>query len=201
MESRAGLGICEIDPKEKFFKAAGHMGAPKAHFEYMEEGRRPWLYRNGGSSVVPFESVMPYPRICAHRGFNTVAPENSMPAFGAAVALGAEEIEFDIWSTKDKVLVSAHDETLERVSDGAGKIEDYTYAELLKLDFGAKHGEKFRGLKIPTFEQILKKFAGRAIMNIHVKIWDKNDPEPMIEEIVALIRKYDCERHVYFMTR
>ena len=200
MESSVGLGICEIEPKEKYYKPAGHMGKTRAHYEYIEEGRRPWLYRNGGASVVPFDDVMEYPRLCAHRGFNTVAPENSMPAFGAAVALGAEEIEFDLWSTKDGVLVSCHDSTLERVSDGSGKIYEHTYEELLQLDFGIKHGEKFKGLKIPTFEEILQKFAGRVIMNIHVKIWDENFENPMIEEIVALIRKYDCERHIYFMT-
>ena len=200
MESRVGLGVCEIEVKNKYYKPAGHMGGLKSHYEYIEEGRRPWLYRNGGASVVLFDGLMKYPRLCAHRGFNTVAPENSMPAFGAAVALGAEEIEFDIWSTKDKVLVSCHDSTLERVSNGEGNIYDRTYAELLSLDFGVKHGEKFRGLRIPTFEDILKKFAGRVIMNIHVKIWDANFEDPMIEEIVALIRKYDCEKHIYFMT-
>jgi len=200
MKNRVGLGICEIDPEKKFYKAAGHLGSLKSHYEYIEEGRRPWLYRNGGASVVPFDDKMKYPRLCAHRGFNTVAPENSMPAFGAAVALGAEEIEFDLWSTADGVLVSCHDATLDRVSDGTGKIYEHTYEELLKLDFGAKCGEKFRGLKIPTFEEILQKFAGRVIMNIHVKIWDKNFENPMIEEIVGLIRKYDCEKHIYFMT-
>ncbi len=201
MKSRVGLGICEIDPKNKYYKPAGHMGVPKAHYEYIEEGRRPWLYRNGGASVVPFDNVMKYPRLCAHRGFNTVAPENSMPAFGAAVALGAEEIEFDIWSTKDRVLVSCHDSTLDRVSDGCGEIYEHTYEELLRLDFGAKHGEKFGGLKIPTFEEILQKFAGRVIMNIHVKPWCIECDDPMIEEIVGLVRKYDCEKHVYFMAK
>ena len=200
MESRVGLGVCEIDPQNKYYKPAGHMGKLKSHYEYIEEGRRPWLYRNGGASVLPFDSVMKYPRLCAHRGFNTVAPENSMPAFGAAVALGAEEIEFDLWSTKDGVLVSCHDSTLERVSNGSGKIYEHTYEELLQLDFGAKHGEKFKGLKICTFEEILQKFAGRVIMNIHVKIWDSRFEKLMIEEIVALVRKYDCEKHVYFMT-
>ncbi len=200
MESRVGLGVCEIDPMDKYYKPAGHMGKPKAHYQYIEEGRRPWLYRNGGASVVPFDGVMKYPRICAHRGFSTVAPENSMPAFGAAVALGAEEIEFDLWSTRDGVLVSCHDSTLDRVSNGHGKIYEHTYEELLALDFGGKHGEKFSGLKIPTFEEILQKFAGRVIMNIHVKIWDSKMEDSMMEEIVALIRKYDCEKHVYFMT-
>ena len=200
MKNSVGLGICEIEPKDKYYKAAGHQGALKAHYQYIEEGRRPWLYRNGGTSVTLFDDVMPYPRICAHRGFNTVAPENSMPAFGAAVALGAEEIEFDIWATKDGVLVSSHDDTLERVSDGEGKIYERTYEELMKLDFGAKCGEKFKGLRIATFEDILRKFAGRVIMNIHVKIWNHAQAEDKLEEIVALIRKYDCEKHVYFMT-
>lgn len=200
LKNQVGLGICEINPKEKYYKAAGHLGTLKSHYEYIEEGRRPWLYRNSGASVVPFESVMKYPRICAHRGFNTIAPENSLPAFGAAVALGAEEIEFDIWSTTDKVLVSSHDSSLERVSDGSGKIYEHTYDELLSLDFGFKRGEKFRGLKICTFEEILQKFAGRVIMNIHVKIWDMKFADTMMEEIVGLIRKYDCAKHVYFMT-
>ena len=200
MESRSGLGIYEIDPKDKYYKPAGHGGTPKAHYEYMEVGRRPWLYRNGGASVVPFDSVMPYPRLCAHRGFSTAAPENTMPAFGSAVALEAEEIEFDLWSTSDGVLVSCHDDTLDRVSNGHGKIYDHTYDELIKLDFGTKSPDKFGGLKITSFENILKKFAGRVVMNIHVKIWDYKRERDMLPEIVALIRKYDCERHVYFMT-
>ncbi len=200
MKSRVGLGTTHIDPEKKYYKPAGHLGAPKAHYQYIEEGRRPWLYRNGGASVVRTDEKMPYPRLCAHRGFNTVAPENSMPAFGAAVALGAEEIELDIWSTSDGVLVSCHDATLERVSNGEGKIYEKTFAELRALDFGVKHGEKFAGLTIPTFEEILQKFAGRVIMNLHVKIWDARFEKHMLEEIVSLIRKYDCEKQVYFMT-
>jgi glycerophosphoryl diester phosphodiesterase len=123
-----------------------------------------------------------------------------MPAFGSAVALGAEEIEFDLWSSLDGVLVSCHDDTLDRVSNGSGKIYQKTYEELLQFDFGAKKGEKFKGLKIPTFEEILRKFAGRVIMNIHVKIWDRAFSDDKMQEIVRLIRKYDCEKHVYFMT-
>lgn len=153
-----------------------------------------------GREEVQTEALTPYPRLCAHRGFNAVAPENTIPAFSAAVALGAEEIEFDLWATKDRVLVSCHDGTLERVSDGEGQIYEHTYEELLTLDFGVKHGEKFKGLKIPTFEDILKKFACRVIMNIHVKVWDHTD-FGMLEEIVSLIRKYGCEKYCYFMSR
>ena len=205
MKSKAGYETVEIGPQKKFYKAAGFAGVGKPgkpHYEYIEDGRRPWIYRNGGAGVVRFDDLMPYPRICAHRGFNAVAPENSMPAFGAAVALGAEEIEFDLWQTKDGVFVSCHDDTLDRVSNGTGKICDYTYAELSKLDFGIKHGEKFAGLKIPTFEEILQKFASRCIMNIHVKFWDENagDDEATLDAMAALIHKYDCEKHCYFMS-
>ena len=200
MKSETGIAKVEFDPNDKFYKPAGFGGKPAAHYEYMEWGRKPWQYRVGGPSVALFEEDMKYPRTCAHRGFNTIAPENSLPAFGAAVAMGAEEIEFDIWSTADGVLVSCHDDSLERVSNGEGKIYDHTYEELLQLDFGAKYGEKFKGLKIARFEDILKKLAGQVIMNIHVKIWDCNYNDDKLEEIVALIRKYDCQRHVYFMT-
>jgi len=200
MLGRFGMETVEFDPLDKYLKPAGFGNPDAPHYKYIEYGRKPWQYRVSGPSVVPFDSVMKYPRICAHRGFNTIAPENTMPAFGAAVAMGAEEIEFDIWSTKDGVLVSCHDDSLERVSDGKGKIYDCTYDELLKLDFGAKTGESFKGLKIATFEDILKKFAGQTIMNIHVKIWDCNQSDDKMEEIVSLIRKYDCEKHIYFMT-
>lgn len=201
MKSETGVVSFEIDPKDKYFKPAGFGNPPAAHWQYIEEGRRPYKYRPGGSMMVAHDEKMPYPRVCAHRGFNSVAPENSLPAYGAAVSLGAEEIEFDLWSTKDGVLVSLHDPTLDRVSNGKGNVWDYTYEELLAFDFGEKQrGEKFKGLKIPTFEEILKKFACTTIMNIHVKIWDGDNADLKIEEIVGLIHKYDCEKHVYFMS-
>lgn len=207
MKNEVGIASCEFDPHEKYFKPAGFKGKPKSHYEYIDEGRRPWLYRNGGSMMIPNDTYLPYPRICAHRGFSTIAPENSMPAFGAAVALGAEEIEFDIWSTKDGELVSIHDSSLGRVSTGNGYVWEHTYEELLNYDFGVKHSEHFSGLQIVKFEDILKKFACTTIMNIHVKIWDEelyrkgvDVPDPQYERIAALLRQYDCEHHCYTMT-
>ena len=201
MKSRIGIGSCEIDPKKKYYKAAGFKGQPKAHYEYVEEGRRPWLYRNGGAGVVAFDDVMPYPRLCAHRGFSTVAPENSMPAFGAAIGLGASEIELDVWATKDGEIVSCHDSTLERVSDGTGKLFEHTLAELQTFDFGKKFGERFAGLRIVTLDEVLKRFASRTVMNIHVKPYSLTEayPEYIMKKIVALVRRYDSARHCYFM--
>ena len=200
MKSRVGLGTLEIDPTAKHEKPAGFGGKSQPHHRYVEVGRRPWLYRPGGAAIARYDDIMPYPRVCAHRGYSTVAPENTMPAFGAAVALGAEEIEFDLWATSDGVIVSCHDDTLDRVSNGHGKIYEHTYEELAALDFGGKHDPRFAGLSIATFEDILRRLACQTVMNIHVKIWDCEQEKDYLEDIVALIRKYDCARHVYFMT-
>ncbi|MBQ2943046.1 MAG: hypothetical protein IJD97_12510 [Clostridia bacterium] len=202
MGSKVGMECVEINPEEKYYKPGGFGNPDMAHFEYIEKGRRPWKYRPAGSAIVKHDALMPYPRICAHRGFNTVAPENSMPAFGAAVALGAEEIEFDLWYTKDGEVVSLHDPDLDRVSDGTGKVYDHTYEELLAYDFGIKYSEEFKGLKILKFEEILKKFACHVIMNIHIKSVDNINPLPeeYLKKIIDLIRKYDCEKYSYFMT-
>lgn len=202
MRSRVGLEAVDIDVRKKYYKPAGFGNPDAAHYEYIEKGRRPWKYRPAGSAIVMRDDWMPYPRTCAHRGFNSVAPENSMPAYGAAVAMGAEEIEFDLWETKDHEIVSCHDATLDRVSTGTGKIYDYTLEELRQFDFGVKFGEAFKGMKILTFEEILKKFSCHTIMNIHIKSLNDTDPlrEDYLKKIIALIDKYDCRKYVYFMT-
>ena len=202
MKSRIGMECVEIDPKAKYYKAAGFGNPPAAHWEYIESGRRTWKYRPSGPATCLTDKAMPYPRVCAHRGFNTVAPENSLPAFGAAVALGAEEIEFDLWVTADGEIVSTHDKRLERTSNGSGFVFEKTYAELTELDFGSKFSEEFKGLKIVLFEEILRKFARQCIMNIHIKSVDTSMPhnEEELKKIISLIKAYDCERHVYFMT-
>ena len=84
---------------------------------------------------------------------------------------------------------------MERISDGVGKVYEHTYEELLKYDFGVKFGEKFKGLKILRFEEILKKFACHAVMNIHIKTINNSceyDKE-LLGKIIALIDEYDCQ--------
>lgn len=148
---------------------------------------------------------MPYPRICAHRGFNTVAPENSLAAFGAAIGMGAVEIEFDVRFTRDGVPVVAHDSNLERVSNGSGMIENKTLAELYEYDFGSRFSERFANTKIALFEEVLSKFSQHAVFNLHLKnpgdgleALNYYSTESM-EKIVELLYKYDQQKHVYFM--
>ncbi len=201
MKGRFGMETVEFDPKNKHYKPAGFGNPDASHYEYIEYGRKPWQYRPAGSAIIKNEKTLGYPRVCAHRGFSVVAPENSMPAFGAAVALGAEEIELDLWPTADGEIVSCHDRNLDRVSTGNGFITEKTLQELQEYDFGVKFGEKFKGLSIVKFEDILKKFSGQVIMNVHVKPLSLTAPYPeeIIAKIVELIRKYNCQSYVYFM--
>ena len=201
MKGKFGMATVEFDPNDKYLKPAGFGNPDAPHYEYIEFGRKPWQYRFSGSAVVNDDKTMKYPRVCAHRGFSTIAPENSMPAYGAAVAMGADEIELDLWPTDDGELVSCHDRNLERVSDGTGFITDYTLNELKKLDFGVKFGEKFKGLRILKFEDVLNKFSGQVIMNVHVKPLSYTEPYPeeIMKKIVGLVRKFGCEKYVYFM--
>lgn len=198
MKSKVGVACAEFDPHKKYYKPAGFRGQPKAHYEYIEEGRRPWLYRNGGAGVAVFDKYMPYPRLCAHRGYRGAAPENTLPAFGAAVALGAKEIALELCSTKDGVLVVVPDGDLSRVCDGTGRVKEYSYRELCSFDFGAPFGEAYRGLRPASLEEVLEKLGGRAVMNIHLPLGGADENEKAFERIAALVEKYDCVRHVYF---
>ena len=203
MFSRVGTLTVEFDPHAKYLKPMGYGNPPGLHSTYIEVGRRPWKYRPAGSAIIPGyrDAAKALPkRLCAHRGFSTVAPENSLPAFGSAVALGANEIEFDLWWTKDGEIVSIHDATLDRVSNGTGKVFDHTYGELLKLDFGSKTGQHFAGLKILRFEEILAKLSCHTIMNIHMKDVGKEWDEAHVKKVLRLIDAYDARGHVYFMS-
>ncbi|MBR6501750.1 MAG: hypothetical protein IKT25_09615, partial [Firmicutes bacterium] len=102
----------------------------------------------------------------------------------------------------DGEIVSIHDKTLERVSDGEGNVWEKTLEELEALDFGVKAGDSYKGMKILKFEDILKKFSCHAVMNIHLKTPSNDfdyDPEVM-KKIIDLIRQYDCDKYVYFMS-
>ena len=92
----------------------------------------------------------------AHRGASSYAPENTMSAFRLGLAMGANGIETDVQRTKDGILVLFHDDTLKRVIGVEGKIQDYTYEELLQFDVcGCGQRDK-----IPRFEDFLKEFSG-----------------------------------------
>ena len=197
----AGKLLCEIaDPKWKYMRSNSFGGDLIRNDLFVEQGRTPWAYRPCGPFVKLDDRRMPYPRVCAHRGFHVTLPENSLPALGAAVAMGADEIEFDLWETADGVPVSIHDPTLDRVSDGSGTVREKTFAELRALDFGVKAHPSLKGLNIVTLEEILRQFARQTVMNIHIKsVEGEFFSRPFIRKVADLLRRYDCADHAYFM--
>ncbi|MEH7379970.1 glycerophosphodiester phosphodiesterase family protein [Bacillus sp. JJ1533] len=118
----------------------------------------------------------------AHRGASGYAPENTIAGFDVAVDMKADYIEIDVQRSKDGELVLIHDTTVDRTTDGTGKVGDLTFEKLRSLDAGSWKGEQFAGEQIPTFEEILERYRGKVGIFIELKA-----PElyPGIEEQVA----------------
>ncbi|MFO7637429.1 MAG: glycerophosphodiester phosphodiesterase family protein [Clostridia bacterium] len=162
---KTGLFTVDIDPRQKRIRPASYGEPALTSREIIETYRVESLYRKNLSLLDRGK----YPRICAHRGLSVACPENTLPSFGAAVALGAQEIEFDVCPSKDGHLVVIHDSSLDRTTDGTGNVEDLTWAQINQADAGIKHGEIWKGVRVPLAEEVFRLFANRVIMNIHIK--------------------------------
>ena len=92
--------------------------------------------------------------VCAHRGLDDSAPENTLASFEGALARGMV-IECDIQRTADDHLAIVHDPTVDRTTDGSGEIAQMTLAEVKEVDAGSWYGEPFAGQRVPTFDEAL----------------------------------------------
>ncbi len=110
-------------------------------------------------------------KIIAHRGSNKVAPQNTLPAFRAAIAEGTDGFETDVHVTKDGKLVICHNYTIDATSDGRGDITDYTLGELKQFDFGSYFSADFKGTPLPTVDEFLDLVGptDAEIINIELK--------------------------------
>ena len=125
------------------------------------------------------------PLTVAHRGDPAAAPENTLPAFEAALRSGAEVLELDLQLTSDGHAVLFHDDVLDRTTDGSGPITDRTLAELQALDAGTWYGSAWAGTRIPTFSDFLPLLqASHARALIELKgIWTPAGLRPVIAAI------------------
>lgn len=98
--------------------------------------------------------------IVAHRGWSAVYPENTLLAAKMAVQAGADGTEFDVYATRDGVVVLMHDKTIDRTTDGTGEVTSKTLAELRQLDAGSWKDPKFAGEPVPTLEEVLRLLKG-----------------------------------------
>lgn len=103
--------------------------------------------------------------VVAHRGDWRNAPENSLQAFQNCIDMGVDMIELDLHMSKDSVLFLMHDNTVDRTTNGHGKVSDLTAAELKALRLKAGHGVTTRH-EIPTFEEALNLCKGKILINV-----------------------------------
>jgi glycerophosphoryl diester phosphodiesterase len=105
----------------------------------------------------------------AHRGGRALAPENTLAALREGMKYDVEYLEIDVHQTLDSVVVVSHDETLDRCTDGHGRIDKTAFAEIRKLDAGAWFDPKFKGEKVPTLEEVLDLVDGKHKLWIELK--------------------------------
>jgi glycerophosphoryl diester phosphodiesterase len=122
----------------------------------------------------------PYPRIFAHRGGGSLAPENTLAAIRTGQALGFGAHEFDVKLSKDGVAMLLHDDTLERTAGIKARASDLDWEELRALDAGAWHSEKFRGERLPSFEEAARLLRSQGTLaNVEIK------PTPGFERVTG----------------
>lgn len=133
--------------------------------------------------------------VFGHRGAKAYAPMNTIPAFELAVAQGADGIELDVHRSKDGHAVIVHDFTVDSTSDGSGRVTDMTLAQLKELDAGSWFGEEFRGVRIPTLDEVFEAVGSRTLVNVEIK---SESPETDgVEQVVAdVIQRHDMARRV-----
>jgi glycerophosphoryl diester phosphodiesterase len=101
--------------------------------------------------------------VVAHRGASGYAPENTERAFRLAARLGADAVETDIRRTRDGRLVLIHDDTVDRTTDGSGRVRDRTLDEIRRFDAGGWFGPSFAGEGILTFSEGLELFQSLGL--------------------------------------
>ncbi len=141
----------------------------------------------------------------AHRGASGYAPEHTLVSYELGEKLKGDYIEIDLQMTKDGQLIAMHDETLDRTTNGAGKVKDVTLAEIKQLDAGSWFNKaypqyaksSYKGLTVPTLEEIFQKFGQSKRYYIETKS-PKVYPG-MEEKLVYLIEKYGIDKRKLFV--
>ena len=140
---------------------------------------------------------LPQPVIFAHRGASAHAPENTIAAFELALTQHADGVELDVKLTSDGQVVVHHDSTVNRTTNGQGRLKDMSLAVLKKLDAGFSFSEQFRGETIPTLEEVFEAVGKRTFINI--ELTNYNTPgDHLVETVCMLVKKHQLQKRVMF---
>lgn len=127
--------------------------------------------------------------VICHRGDHVLVPENTIAAYKNAIKNGADYVEIDLRTTKDSVLVIMHDATVDRMTNGKGKVSDLTFAQIQQLKVYNKTGDTTKTYPIPTFEEVLNTCKN----NIHIYLDFKN---ASVQQAYNMIKQYGMEHDV-----
>jgi glycerophosphoryl diester phosphodiesterase len=127
------------------------------------------------------------PLVMAHRGAKDSAPENTVAAFRQAIELGADAVEMDIIRCASGEIVVLHDDTVNRTSNGSGRVDALTLDELVELDAGSWFGPPFAGESIPLLDDVLDAVGGRVRLNIEIRL-QRPGAQPMEAELAGKLR-------------
>lgn len=132
------------------------------------------------------------PLIIAHGGFAGQYPNNTLPAINAAIALGVDYVEVDLNLSKDDEVMVIHDSTVDRTTNGEGRVRDLTLKQLKALDAGSWFHDRFSGVQIPTLEEILPLFKNsQSRLCLEFKLNADGQADEGIESrVVDLVRKH-----------
>jgi glycerophosphoryl diester phosphodiesterase len=142
-----------------------------------------------------FDLTPPY--FFAHRGASTCAPENTLASFQMAFDQGARLIEFDVKLSVDKQVVVIHDQTVDRTTNGKGKVNQLTLSMLKRLDAGSWFDEKFRGETIPTLDEVFNIFGKKHYLNVELTNY-ASPFDKLVDKVTGLVRKHGLENRVLF---
>ena len=131
-----------------------------------------------------------------HRGASGLTPENTKIAFFKALDLGADAVEFDVQLTRDEVVVVIHDETLDRTTDGSGKIADTDFETIRDLDAGSWFGAAFAKIEVPTLGEVLQALGKRCLINIELKPDARGDA--LVKHVVTEVAHFDLFDNIVF---
>ncbi len=132
----------------------------------------------------------PFPRIIAHRGGGTVAPENTLVALRVAASMGFGGVEFDVKLAKFGVPVLMHDDTLDRTTDATGPVVERDAAELRSMDAGIWFGNEFAGEHVPAFDAAATLCRTLGLWaNVEIKP-DRDNPEDTGRIVAGLAARY-----------
>ncbi|NTU75471.1 MAG: glycerophosphodiester phosphodiesterase [Anaerolineaceae bacterium] len=140
---------------------------------------------------------LPKPVIFSHRGYSANAPENTLAAFELAIQHGAEAVELDAKMSSDGEVVVIHDQTVDRTTNGKGRVNQLTLVELKALDAGSSFDAKFAGEKVPTLAEVFETIGGRALINVELTNYESHGDD-LLPKVTALVKKFGLQDGIIF---